>query len=206
MAGALKDHERAYVIGQESYGKGSVQQVMRIEDDRAVKVTTSRYFTPDGTKIDGVGVLPHRITEPKLSEDDRKALETLVTSELLIRFALEHAEPTEAEIGELIAELRSSHPYLRGTDVVLEEQMIRRQLARSIARIHRKTRDLRSGQRSVDDRSGAVAAHRRGQRRLLSGRRQVRSSRQRRRRLQPGGLVGMTASAGATSDRHRSLP
>ena len=139
LAGALKDHERAYVIGQESYGKGSVQQVMRIEDNRAVKVTTSRYFTPDGTKIDGVGVLPHRITEPKLSDDDQKALEKLGTSELLIRFALEHAEPTEAEIGELIAELRSSHPYLRGTDVVLEEQMIRRQLARSIARIHRKT-------------------------------------------------------------------
>ena len=139
LAGALKDHERAYVIGQESYGKGSVQQVMRIEDNRAVKVTTSRYFTPDGTKIDGVGVLPHRITEPKLSDDDQKALEKLGTSELLIRFALEHAEPTEAEIGELIAELKSSHPYLRGTDVVLEEQMIRRQLARSIARIHRQT-------------------------------------------------------------------
>ena len=80
--------------------------------------------------------------------------------------------------------------------------MIRRQLARSIARIHRQTPiyDL------VNDPSMIEAVRllrtRRGQRRLLSGRRQVRSSRQRRRRLQPGGLVGMTASAGATSDRH----
>jgi carboxyl-terminal processing protease len=131
LAGALKDHERAYLVGQQSYGKGSVQQVMRIEDDRAVKVTTSLYLTPDGTRIEGVGVLPHRITEPKLSTDEQETLGQFGRSKLLIRFALEHAEPTEAEIGQLLVDLEDS-------EFDLEEQTVRRQLARTIARIHRR--------------------------------------------------------------------
>ncbi len=132
LAGALKDHERAYLVGQQSYGKGSVQQVMRIEDDRAVKVTTSRYLTPDGTRIDGVGVAPHRITEPKLSDDEQRALGEFGRSKLLIRFALAHPEPTEADIGRFLVELEQS-------EFDLEEQLVRRQLARTIARIHRRT-------------------------------------------------------------------
>ena len=132
LAGALKDHERAYLVGQQSYGKGSVQQVMRIEDDRAVKVTTSRYLTPDGTRIDGVGVMPHRITEPTLSEDEQEALGEFGRSRLLILFALEHPEPTEADIGTFLVQLGQS-------EFDLEERLVRRQLARTIARIHRRT-------------------------------------------------------------------
>ena len=132
LAGALKDHERAYLVGQQSYGKGSVQQVMRIEDDRAVKVTTSRYLTPHGTRIDGVGVLPHRITEPRLSEDEQDALGAFARSKLLIRFALDHPQPTEADIAALLADLEQS-------EFDLEEHLVRRQLAHTITRIHRLT-------------------------------------------------------------------
>lgn len=132
LAGALKDHERAYLVGQQSYGKGSVQQVMRIEDDRAVKVTTSRYLTPDGTRIDGVGVTPHRITEPKLSEDEQRTLSDFGRSKLLVLFALEHPEPTEADIGTFLGQLRQS-------EFDLDEQLVRRQLAQTITRIHRRT-------------------------------------------------------------------
>lgn len=148
LAGALKDQERAYLIGQRSFGKGSVQQVMRIESDRAVKVTTARYFTPAGTKIDGVGVAPHRITEPEISSDEHYALDRFGRSELLVRFALDHPAPTEAEIRRLLADAADAGmgvcPGDAGAAVAdgcvdLDEGMARRKLARAIARIHRQT-------------------------------------------------------------------
>lgn len=148
LAGALKDQERAYLIGQRSFGKGSVQQVMRIESDRAVKVTTARYFTPAGTRIDGVGVAPHRITEPELSSDEHYALDRFGRSELLVRFALEHPEPTEAEIRQLLADVedagigacpQDAGPAVADGCVEIEDRMVRRKLAHAIARIHRHT-------------------------------------------------------------------
>ena len=51
VAGALKDHHRAALIGHKTYGKGSVQTVMPLSDGGAIKLTTSRYFTPSGASI-----------------------------------------------------------------------------------------------------------------------------------------------------------
>ncbi len=58
VAGALKDHGRALLIGRRTYGKGSVQTVMPLYRGGAVKLTTSRYFTPSGTSIHGKGIVP----------------------------------------------------------------------------------------------------------------------------------------------------
>lgn len=58
VAGALQDHERALVLGTRSFGKGSVQSVIPISDDRAVKITTALYFTPNGTSIQAKGIEP----------------------------------------------------------------------------------------------------------------------------------------------------
>jgi carboxyl-terminal processing protease len=58
VAGALKDHGRAELIGHRTYGKGSVQTVMPLSHGGAVKLTTSRYFTPSGASIHGKGILP----------------------------------------------------------------------------------------------------------------------------------------------------
>lgn len=58
VAGALKDHHRADVVGQRTFGKGSVQTVMPLSDGRAIKLTTSRYLTPSGRSINGTGVEP----------------------------------------------------------------------------------------------------------------------------------------------------
>ena len=62
VAGALKDHGRAVLIGRRTYGKGSVQTVMPLSHGGAVKLTTSRYFTPSGASIHGRGLSPD-ITE-----------------------------------------------------------------------------------------------------------------------------------------------
>jgi carboxyl-terminal processing protease len=63
VAGALKDHGRAELIGHKTYGKGSVQTVMPLSHGGAVKLTTSRYFTPSGASIHGKGIIPDLVEE-----------------------------------------------------------------------------------------------------------------------------------------------
>lgn len=58
VAGALQDHRRAVVAGTRSFGKGSVQTVIPITDDRAIKMTTALYFTPNGRSIQAQGIEP----------------------------------------------------------------------------------------------------------------------------------------------------
>jgi carboxyl-terminal processing protease len=63
VAGALKDHGRALLIGRRTYGKGSVQTVIPLARGGAVKLTTSRYFTPSGASIHGKGITPDILEE-----------------------------------------------------------------------------------------------------------------------------------------------
>jgi len=58
VAGALKDHNRAELVGHKTYGKGSVQTVMPLAQGGAIKLTTSRYYTPSGESIHGKGIIP----------------------------------------------------------------------------------------------------------------------------------------------------
>jgi carboxyl-terminal processing protease len=63
LAAALHDNHRATLIGRRTYGKGSVQTIMPLEDGQALKITTSRYFTPAGVSINGVGIVPDVVLE-----------------------------------------------------------------------------------------------------------------------------------------------
>ena len=58
VAGALQDHQRARIVGEKTYGKGSVQTVMPLGEGSALKLTTSRYLTPSGRSINGTGIEP----------------------------------------------------------------------------------------------------------------------------------------------------
>lgn len=69
VAGALQDHDRAVVMGATSFGKGTVQTVMPLSSGRAIKLTTSRYFTPSGRSIHELGIEP----DIRLSSDDNTA-------------------------------------------------------------------------------------------------------------------------------------
>lgn len=58
VAGALQDHQRAVILGTRSFGKGSVQSVLPITEDKAIKLTTARYYTPGGRSIQAQGIEP----------------------------------------------------------------------------------------------------------------------------------------------------
>ena len=63
VAGALQDHKRATLIGIQSFGKGSVQTIMPMNNGAAIKLTTARYFTPAGRSIQAKGIVPDYIVE-----------------------------------------------------------------------------------------------------------------------------------------------
>ncbi len=63
VAGALQDHRRAIVVGTKSFGKGSVQTVMPLRGDGAMRLTTARYYTPSGRSIQALGVSPDIVVE-----------------------------------------------------------------------------------------------------------------------------------------------
>ena len=81
VAGALKDNHRGLLMGRRTFGKGSVQTVLPLDAEHAVKLTTARYFTPNGTSIQAAGIQPdialadlslsQRTSEPSLTYGER---------------------------------------------------------------------------------------------------------------------------------------
>jgi carboxyl-terminal processing protease len=66
VAGALQDHKRALVLGTQTFGKGSVQTILPLADgDAAIRLTTARYFTPNGRSIQATGITPDIVMEPQ---------------------------------------------------------------------------------------------------------------------------------------------
>jgi len=63
VAGALQDHKRALVVGTQSFGKGSVQTILPLNNGTAIKLTTARYFTPNGRSIQAKGIVPDIVVE-----------------------------------------------------------------------------------------------------------------------------------------------
>jgi carboxyl-terminal processing protease len=79
LAAALHDNHRATLIGRRTYGKGSVQTIMPLPDGQALKITTSRYFTPAGVSINGVGINPDLPLEgPEQPPADMDSLDYLL--------------------------------------------------------------------------------------------------------------------------------
>ena len=92
LAGALKDHGRAELVGHKTYGKGSVQTVMPLSRGGALKLTTSLYFTPSGVSIHEKGILPDVVVdgpEESPAELDVASSVPLTTRDPEVRLALE---------------------------------------------------------------------------------------------------------------------
>jgi carboxyl-terminal processing protease len=73
LAAALRDHRQVKLVGEKSFGKGSVQEMERFKDDSSLKVTVARWLSPKGTLIDGVGLEPDIKVELKEEEKETQA-------------------------------------------------------------------------------------------------------------------------------------
>ena len=76
VAGALQDHERATIVGEKTFGKGTVQQVLQFSNDSSLKMTVAEWLTPDGRKINDTGVTPD-IEVPYENERDAQLIKAL---------------------------------------------------------------------------------------------------------------------------------
>ncbi len=73
VAGALQDHKRAIIIGEKTFGKGSVQMLLPVNKDEAIKITTARYYLPSGRTIQAKGITPDIVIYPgKVPENENK--------------------------------------------------------------------------------------------------------------------------------------
>jgi len=103
VAGALKDHRRAIIVGTKSFGKGSVQTIMPLRGDGAMRLTTARYYTPSGRSIQNLGVSPdiivkqpRRVTTTQAEDETRG-----IRSEADLRGSLSNDSLSEDEVRQI---------------------------------------------------------------------------------------------------------
>jgi len=98
VAGALQDHKRALVLGTTTFGKGSVQTILPLDDNSALRLTTARYYTPSGRSIQATGIVPDITMDQgtQLAKTDRPGGTTSLREANLPRH-LEHPKGEKAE-------------------------------------------------------------------------------------------------------------
>lgn len=107
VTGALQDHRRAIVVGEKSFGKGSVQTVLPVTADSAMRLTTARYYTPSGRSIQALGINPDIIVaqpapKPEETEEDGpRTQSSFSTSEADLRGALNNDSYSDEEKRQL---------------------------------------------------------------------------------------------------------
>ena len=114
VAGALQDHRRALVLGQRSFGKGSVQTLIPLTQDTALRLTTARYFTPSGRSVQEAGIEPD-VTVPQLSDPNYK--ERRVVREADLR---QHLKNDAIKDDKLIEDDDKSNPRFTRTAAELK--------------------------------------------------------------------------------------
>lgn len=128
LAGAMKDRDRAFLLGETTYGKGSVQQVRSVGLG-GFRLTMARYYTPDGTYIDQKGIAPdEEMAEPELTEEELESYARLRRENRITAFVQENMEPTEREVDGFVRQLREE-------GIVLNERYLRRMIRTEINRL-----------------------------------------------------------------------
>ena len=122
VAGALQDHGRAVVMGTQSFGKGSVQTVLPLDDTRAIKLTTSIYYTPSGRSIQAQGITPDIIVDDAFVTRRSRSISQYNEADLPGRLANGNGEETVDSDQEMAEALISAEQVLV-TDYPLNEAL-----------------------------------------------------------------------------------
>ncbi|GHU35462.1 peptidase S41 [Spirochaetia bacterium] len=129
VAGALKDRGRAYLVGEKSYGKGSVQQVYGLTGSVGFKLTIARYYTPSDVNIDKIGIPPDReVHFPEFTESDSEQLNALIAAKTIPAFVEEHPNAAPADVNALTQRLAAQYHL----DPVLIARLIRNEQNRTV--------------------------------------------------------------------------
>ena len=121
VAGALQDHRRGIVVGEKTFGKGSVQTIMPLSSKGAIRLTTARYYTPSGRSIQALGVEPDIVVEQVKLDKPEDGEKKKRYSESQIRGSLTNDSLTEEEkeIRKKEEEAHAATEKLRGEDYQL---------------------------------------------------------------------------------------
>jgi carboxyl-terminal processing protease len=123
VAGALQDHARAIVMGTRSFGKGSVQTVMPLGEQRAIKLTTSLYFTPSGRSIQAQGIDPDIVVENAFVTRRSRNVAQVSESNLPGRLDNANSQDKEAGTNDEMANALISAEEVLVTDYPLNEAL-----------------------------------------------------------------------------------
>lgn len=123
VAGALKDHRRAIVVGTKSFGKGSVQTVMPLRGEGAMRLTTARYYTPSGRSIQALGVSPDIVVEqpPRREVSEEEEAQRNARTEADLRGSLSNDSLTEDERRQIEDERAAAE---KAADLRLEDYQL----------------------------------------------------------------------------------
>lgn len=123
VAGALQDHRRAIVIGTKSFGKGSVQTVMPLRSEGAMRLTTARYYTPSGRSIQSLGVSPDIVVAqpPRRDEVEEETPARRSRSEADLRGSLNNDSLTEDEINQIMEDREKAE---KAADLRIEDYQL----------------------------------------------------------------------------------
>ena len=118
VAGALQDHKRALILGTQSFGKGSVQTIIPMADGAGLRLTTARYFTPNGTSIQATGITPD-VLVPKVAGPEEPSPEGLMEfREKDLRHHLENGGNLES------TEEKTSPPTIDESNLISDKVII----------------------------------------------------------------------------------
>ena len=127
VAGALKDRGRAYLVGEKTYGKGSVQQVYPL-DKAGFKITTARYYTPSDVNIDKIGIPPDlEVLFPEFTEADAEQLNALFNSGRITDYVKANPNAVSSELDSFARVLSGDY----GLDSALLKRLIRNEQNRT---------------------------------------------------------------------------
>jgi carboxyl-terminal processing protease len=113
LAGALQDTGRAVIVGETSYGKGTVQHA-KILDDSGFRLTVAKYYTPKGISIDKIGVKPNiEVKEDEYTDAEKASYEKLIKENTISNYVAAHPHATDKEIDRFIDGLKKQGIALR---------------------------------------------------------------------------------------------
>lgn len=113
LSGALKDYHMAYLVGERTYGKGSVQQVVPLSNIDGIKLTMARYYTPSDTNIDKIGIPPDLevLNLQKFNDDEEKLYVEMINSKIITDTVDAHPGMKEKDIAEAAEKIAKDYPF-----------------------------------------------------------------------------------------------